>query len=150
MRWSVTADLLGGEGLVTGRFFGEIRQSFGGRRGATIRAKAGIATSTDLAQMQFRAGGVNTVRGFDYGTLRGQAFWAAQLDVAPIAGRIRPVLFADAGRASAPGDLFNGRVLAGAGVGLSVFGGLLRIDLSRRLSPGDGTLRLDVTAGAPR
>ncbi len=149
-RWSVTADLLGGEGLFTGRFFGEIRQSFGGRRGATIRAKAGIATSTDLAQMQFRAGGVNTVRGFDYGTLRGQAFWAAQLDVAPIAGRIRPVLFADAGRASAPSDLFHGRVLAGAGVGLSVFGGLLRLDLSRRLSPGDGTLRFDVTAGAPR
>ncbi len=149
-RWSLTADALGGEGLFTTRFYGEIRRSFGGRRGATIRAKAGIATSTDLEQMQFRAGGVNTVRGFDYGTLRGRAFWAAQLDVAPIAGRLRPVLFADAGRASAPGELFEGRVLVGAGVGLSVFGGLLRFDLSRRLSPGDGTLRFDVTAGGPR
>ncbi len=149
-RWSVTADALGGEGLFTTRFYGEIRRAFGGRRGATIRAKAGIASSTDLEQMQFRAGGVNTVRGFDYGTLRGQAFWAAQLDVAPIPGRIRPVLFADAGRASAPRDLFEGQVLVGAGVGLSVFGGLLRLDLSRRLSPGDGTLRFDITAGAPR
>jgi hypothetical protein len=149
-RWSVTADALGGEGLFTGRFFGEIRRSFGGVRGATIRAKAGIATNTDLQQMQFRVGGVNTVRGFDYGTLRGQAFWATQLDIAPIRGRIRPVLFADAGRASAPGDLFEGQVLVGAGVGLSVFGGLLRLDLSRRLSPGDGTVRFDVTAGAPR
>jgi len=149
-RWSVTADALGGEGLFTGRIFGEIRRSFGGVRGATIRAKAGIATNTDLQQMQFRVGGVNTVRGFDYGTLRGQAFWATQLDIAPIRGRIRPVLFADAGRASAPGDLFEGQVLVGAGVGLSVFGGLLRLDLSRRLSPGDGTLRFDVSAGAPR
>ncbi len=149
-RWSVTLDGLGGEGLFTGRVFGEIRQSVGGARGATLRAKAGIATNTDLPQMQFRAGGVNTVRGFDYGTLGGQAFWAAQLDVAPIRGRLRPVLFVDAGRASAPGELFEGRVLVGAGVGVSVFGGLLRLDLSRRLSPGSGTLRFDVTGGGPR
>jgi hypothetical protein len=149
-RWAVTVDGLGGEGVFTGRVFGELRQSFGGVRGATVRAKAGIATDTDLPQMQFRAGGMNTVRGFDYGSMLGRAFWAAQLDVAPIRGRIRPVLFADAGRASEPGDLFEGRVLVGAGVGLSIFGGLLRLDLSRRLSPGDGTLRFDVTAGAPR
>ena len=100
--------------------------------------------------MQFRIGGVNTVRGFDYGTLRGQAFWAAQVDVAPIRGRIRPVLFADAGRASAPRDLFEGQVLVGAGVGVSVFGGLFRLELSRQLSPGNGTVRFDVVAGAPR
>ena len=149
-RWAVTVDALGGEGYFTGRIFGEIRQAFGGARGATIRAKAGIASNADLPQMQFRAGGINTVRGFDYGTLRGRAFWAAQLDVAPLRGRIRPVLFADAGRAAEPGDLFEGRVLVGAGAGISVFGGLLRLDLSRRLSPGDGTLRFDVTAGAPR
>jgi hypothetical protein len=149
-RWAVTVDALGGEGLFTGRIFGQIRQSFGGRRGVTIRGKAGIATSTDLDQMQFRAGGVNTVRGFDYGTQRGQALWAAQLDIAPIPGRIRPVLFADAGQATEPGDLFQGEVLVGAGVGVSIFGGLLRFDLSRALSPGDATLRFDIVAGAPR
>ncbi|HET8624592.1 MAG TPA: ShlB/FhaC/HecB family hemolysin secretion/activation protein [Gemmatimonadales bacterium] len=149
-RWTVTVDALGGEGLFTGRVFGQIRHSLGGRRGITIRGKAGIATSTDLDQMQFRVGGMNTVRGFDYGSQRGQAFWAAQLDVAPIRGRIRPVLFADAGRAADPSDLFEGDVLVGAGVGVSIFGGLLRLDLSRRLSPGNGTLRFDVTAGAPR
>jgi hypothetical protein len=149
-RWYVTVDALGGEGLLTGRIFGEIRQAFGGARGATIRAKAGFATDSDLPQMEFRAGGINTVRGFDYGVMRGRAFWAAQLDVAPIRGRIRPVLFADAGRAAEPGDLFEGRVLVGAGAGISLFGGLLRFDLSRRLSPGNGTLRFDVTAGAPR
>jgi hypothetical protein len=149
-RWTVTVDALGGEGLFTGRIFGQIRHSIGGRRGITIRGKAGITTSADLDQMQFRAGGMNTVRGFDYGTQRGRAFWAAQLDIAPVPGRIRPVLFADVGRASNASDLFDGDVLAGAGVGVSIFGGLLRFDLSRRLSPGDGTLRFDVTAGAPR
>jgi hypothetical protein len=149
-RWSVTVDALGGEGQFTGRVFGQIRHSFGGRRGVTMRGKAGIATSTDLDQMQFRAGGINTVRGFDYGSQRGQAFWAAQLDIAPIPGRIRPVLFADVGRAADPSDLFKGDVLVGAGVGVSIFGGLIRFDLSRRLSPGNSTLRFDVTAGAPR
>jgi hypothetical protein len=149
-RWSLTADVLGGGGRFTGRAFGEIRYAVGGARGITLRTKAGIATDTDLEQMQFRIGGVNTVRGFDYGTLRGQAFWAAQLDVAPIRGRIRPVLFADAGRASAPRDLFEGQVLVGAGVGVSVFGGLFRLELSRQLSPGNGTVRFDVVAGAPR
>ena len=142
-RWSVTVDALGGEGQFTGRVFGPIR-------GVTFRGKAGIATSTDLDQMQFRAGGINTVRGFDYSSQRGKAFWAAQLDIAPIPGRIRPVLFADAGRAADPSDLFNGDVLVGAGVGVSIFGGLLRFDLSRRLSPGNSTLRVDSTAGAPR
>jgi hypothetical protein len=149
-RWSLTVDALGGEGVFTGRVFGEIRQAFGGARGATIRAKAGIATDADLPQMQFRAGGINTVRGFDYGTMQGRAFWTAQLDIAPIRGRIRPVFFADAGKASEPGDLFEGQVLVGAGAGISIFGGLLRLDVSRRLSPGNGTLRFDVTAGAPR
>ncbi|HEU5170624.1 MAG TPA: ShlB/FhaC/HecB family hemolysin secretion/activation protein, partial [Gemmatimonadales bacterium] len=120
------------------------------RSGVTIRAKGGIATSPVLRQMEFRAGGVNTVRGFEYGTMRGQAFWAAQLDVAPLPGRIRPVVFLDAGRASAAGDLFEGRVLVGAGAGLSIFNGALRFQLSRALSPDDATLRFDIVAGAPR
>ena len=58
----------------------------------------------------------------------------------PLPGRLRPVLFLDAGQAGGAGTLFSGRVLAGAGVGLSVFGGLLRFDLSRAVSPDDATV----------
>jgi hemolysin activation/secretion protein len=150
LRWQATADVLGGEGTTTARLFGEARQAIGGRRGVTVRAKAGIATSPTLQQTAFRLGGVGTVRGHEYGVRRGQAFWAAQVDASPLAGRIRPVLFVDAGQAGGAESLFSGRVLVGAGVGLSLFSGLLRFDLSRAMSPEHTTLRFDIVVQAVR
>ncbi|MDQ3208551.1 MAG: hypothetical protein M3Q37_08065, partial [Gemmatimonadota bacterium] len=150
-RWHATADVLGGEGIITGRLHGEVRRGFGGRRGLTVRLKGGIATSPTLRQSAFRIGGIGTVRGFDYGARQGQAFWAAQVDVAPIPGRLRPVFFVDAGQAGAVGGRFAGRVLVGAGVGLSLFGGLLRFDLSRAVSPDTrGKARFDVVVQGAR
>jgi hypothetical protein len=150
LRWWLAADGLAGAGTSTGRVYGEVRADRGKRAGVTLRARAGIATTPTLGQLAFRAGGPATVRGFDYGVQRGQAFWSAQLDVAPLPGRIRPVVFADAGRASDSGDLFSGRVLVGAGAGVSLLHGLLRFDLSRRLSPDAARLRFDITVGAMR
>jgi hypothetical protein len=151
VRWSVTADVLGGEGRTTGRLFGELHRSVGGDQGATLRVKAGIATSPTLQQSQFRLGGLATVRGFEYGARRGQAFWAAQLDVTPLKGRLRPVAFVDAGQAARPGDLFSSEVLAGAGIGLSVFNGALRFDLSHPLTPDTGgKVRFDIIVQAAR
>ncbi len=150
-RWAVTADVLGGEGTTTGRLYGDVRRGFGGARGVTLRLKAGIATAPTLQQSAFRLGGVNTVRGFDYGTGRGQSFWAAQVDVAPFAGRLRPVLFLDAGQVEEPGDLFSSKALAGGGIGLSMFSGILRFDLSYPISTGSGgKVRFDIVAQAPR
>jgi hypothetical protein len=151
VHWSVTADVLGGEGRATGRLFGDLRRSVGGDRGASLRVKAGIATSPTLRQSQFRLGGLATVRGFEYGALRGQAFWAAQLDVSPLKGRLRPVAFVDAGQAARPEDLFSSEALAGAGVGLSVFNGALRVDLSHPLTPDTGgKVRFDILVQAVR
>ncbi|HUF34820.1 MAG TPA: hypothetical protein VMN37_02670 [Gemmatimonadales bacterium] len=150
-RWWVMTDLLAGEGRATGRLFGEVRHGLGGRRGVTLRLKGGLATRPTLRQSLFRLGGINTVRGFEYGSMRGQAFWAAQLDAAPIGGRLRPVAFIDAGQAARPADLFGSRALVGAGVGLSMFGGLLRFDLSHPISPDTGgKLRFDIVVQAPR
>ena len=149
-RWQATADVLGGEGTATGRLYGEVRRGVGKRRGLTLRVKGGLATAPTLRQSAFRLGGIGTVRGHDYGVRRGQAFWAAQLDVTPIPGRLRPVLFVDAGQAGGAGSLFEGRVLAGAGMGLSVFGGLLRFDLSRAISPDRARLRFDIVVQGAR
>jgi hypothetical protein len=150
-RWAVTADVLGGEGRTTGRLYGDVRRRFGRSRGVTVRLKAGIETAPTLQQSAFRLGGVNTVRGFDYAALRGQSFWAAQVDVAPLAGRLRPVLFVDAGQAEEPGDLFSSKALAGGGIGLSMFSGVLRFDLSYPISEGSGgKVRFDIVAQAPR
>jgi hypothetical protein len=149
-RWHATADVLGGEGTTTGRVYGEVRRSVGKRQGLTARVKGGIATAPTLQQTAFRLGGIGTVRGQEYGAGRGQAFWAAQLDVTPLPGRLRPVLFVDAGQAGGAGSLFSGRVLAGAGVGLSVFGGLLRFDISRSVSPDRARVRFDIVVQGAR
>jgi hypothetical protein len=149
-RWSLTADVLGGAATTTVRGWVELRQDVGGKAGLTLRAKAGIASTPALPQSAFRLGGLNTVRGFDYGTLVGQAFWATQLDVAPLPGRIRPVLFVDAGQAGAADGLFRTQALVGAGAGLSFFRGAIRFDVSRRLSPDGARLRFDLVVGAVR
>ena len=151
VRWSLTADVLGNADHTTGRLFGDLRVEAGDRLGATLRLKAGIATSPTLQQTLFRLGGEQTIRGFDYGSRRGQAFWAAQLDVSPFGGRLRPVAFVDAGQAADPSDLFSSTALAGAGLGLSMYNGILRFDLSHRLTPDTGgPVRFDIVVQAPR
>jgi hypothetical protein len=148
--WAVTADLLGGAGTATFRSWGDLRQDVGRRAAATLRARAGIASTPVLPQMAFRLGGINTVRGFDYGTLVGQAFWAAQLDFTPLQSRIRPVLFLDAGQAGRASGLFDTKALVGGGIGVSLLRGALRFNLSRRLSPDIARLRFDMVVGAVR
>jgi hemolysin activation/secretion protein len=151
LRWSLTADVLGNGDRSTGRLFGDARLEAGDGLGATLRLKAGIATSPTLQQSLFRLGGQPTVRGFDYGSRRGQAFWAAQLDLSPFGGRLRPVAFVDVGQTADPSDLFSSTALAGAGAGVSLFGGALRFDLSHSLTPDTGgKVRFDVVVQAPR
>ncbi len=151
LRWNLTADVLGGEGRTTGRLYGDLRKDVGDRSGATLRLKAGIATSSALAQSAFRLGGLATVRGFEYGERRGQAFWAAQLDLAPFGARLRPVAFVDVGQADRPGELFSSTALAGAGVGVSLFRGALRLDVSHPITPDTGgKVRFDIVVQAVR
>jgi hypothetical protein len=150
-RWTLGAEVLGGKPGTTGRLYGRWRQPLGPRRaGVMLEAKAGIATVPTLSQMAFRLGGLNTVRGFDYGVLQGQAFWAVQADWALGRGRIRPVLFADAGQAGTAGGLFPGRVLSGGGIGLSILSGLIRFDVSHPIAPSSGRARFDLYFRAPR
>ena len=149
VQWRATA-VLGGAGTTTGRVYGAVRHGIGGARGATIRLKTGIATRPTLEQFAFRLGGIGTVRGHEYGERRGQAFWATQVDVTPVGGRLRPVLFVDAGQAGGAGSLCSGRVLVGAGAGVSLFGGLVRFDVSRSLAPDRPRLRFDIAVQGPR
>jgi hypothetical protein len=152
-RWSATADVLAGEGRATARLFGEARQDVGNSRGITLRARGGVATRPILEQSLFRLGGLNTVRGFDYGIRRGQAFWAAQLDVSPLKWRVRPILFVDAGQAGRLSEVFSSKALVGGGIGASLAGRFFRIrfDLSHPLSPdSDEKLRFDLVLQSVR
>jgi hypothetical protein len=148
-RWMLGADVLAGAGTVTGRVFGSIERPIGpGVRIPTLALRAGIATSPTLPQQAFRLGGPATVRAFDYGTDRGQAFWAAQVDWPLTRGLVRPVVFVDSHQSGEVSNLFSQPIRAGGGAGLSILGGLIRFDLSHPFTSGGHGLRFDVRMGA--
>ena len=150
-RWNMVLDLLGGQGQTTARVYGGVRRSLGRNRLITVNIKAGAGTEPSLPQTLFRLGGLNSVRGFEYGTLRTPAFWATQLDFSPFAGRVRPVLFIDAGQGARLGDLFSTPALVGGGAGIALFRGLVRLDFSRPISPSPGRkVRFDLVLQALR
>jgi hypothetical protein len=151
VRWNVALDLLGGTGQTAARVYGAARRSFGSRPKVTLKLNAGVGTEPALPQTLFRVGGVQTVRGFEYGTLRSAAFWSAQLDFVPVGDRVRPVVFLDAGQGSRLGGLFSSTALVGGGLGISLLHGLIRLDFSRPISPeASGKLRFDIVLGSMR
>ena len=112
--------------------------------GGSVQARAGIARGDTLPQTDFRLGGPQTVRGYDYGVRRDREFWSAQLDLAIVRSRlISPVLFFDIG------DTFDADPLIGTGAGLSFLNGLVRFNLSKGLRPSD-KVRFDLLFRAPR
>ena len=148
-RWMLAAEGLKGDGITSGRVYGSASKSVGGARGFTLRLKAGVSDAAAPPQMLFRLGGQATVRGFEYASVRAPAFWAAQLDVSPLRGTIRPVLFIDAGQAGPGSDLFSTDALVGGGIGVSMYSPLLRttlvrFDLSHPITPEGGEWRFDV------
>jgi len=144
-RWNLTADVLAGDARTTGRVYGDLARGIGSGLGITLRLKAGAGTEPAMPQTLFRLGGLGTVRGFEYSSRRAPAFWAAQLDITPFGARVRPVIFLDAGQASGVSRLFSSSALVGGGVGLSLFSGLIRLDLSRPISPDQsGKVRFDL------
>lgn len=144
-RWSLGADVLGNGDRATARLFGSVRRGLWRQGGvATLALRAGVSTARPLAQQAFRVGGAGSVRGFDYGTRRGEAFWTAQLDWPLSRGVVQPVLFADAGQAAGARALFGSRAIAGGGIGLALLGGAVRFDLSHPFTQGGSGLRFDL------
>ena len=149
--WSLTSDGLVGEGEAVARVYGDLRQRLGNKRGLTVTLKGGIASDSTLPQALFRVGGLQTVRGFEYGSARGQAFWAVQSDLTiSQSWGFRPVLFFDVGQAAIPGDLFSEEPLVGGGIGASFLRGLVRFDLSYPLTGDRHRVRFDMVFSAPR
>lgn len=95
------------------------------------------ATGTSLGRVPVQSlwylGGPNTLRGYDGGTLAGEAFWRGRAEVANAFPAARVALFFDAGRAGPRDALSIHRPLLAAGIGASFFDGLLRIDVGRAL-----------------
>jgi hypothetical protein len=103
---------------------------------AALTTAAGLTGGSLPVQRHFLLGGAATVRGQRALSAAGSAFWLTRTELGLHGRVVRPSLFADVGWA---GDRrawhAPGRPLAGAGAGVSVFDGLLRVDVARGLHP---------------
>ena len=148
VKWSLTADVLGESERMVARLSGDVGRGFGSLPAISLRLKGGIGGESSLPQTLFRLGGLATVRGFEYATVLGPAFWAAQVELGFARGRVRPLAFLDAGQAARVADFGSTPALVGGGVGVSVLRGLIRFELSRPISPDSGhKLRFDLVLG---
>lgn len=104
-----------------------------------ITGVAGAAGGKPPIQKLFFVGGPQTVRGIDPGSGVGNAFWLGRGELALSRGVVSPVLFGDLGWAGSRDDWQHpGKPLAGAGIGGSVFDGLLRADIAKGIRPSGG------------
>jgi hypothetical protein len=139
----VSDSLAGGRGWVTAAVPFRALQ-----RSGTLTLRTGYAVGDSLPQLEFRAGGPFTVRGYDYGHRRGSGGWSAQLDWAL---RRRgwvwtPVVFADVGDTYRSGGFDP---LVGVGGGVSFLGGFARLNAAWGVNPETG-FRFDLLFRAPR
>ncbi len=140
------------DGEAAGRLTADLRQTLLQRR-VIFRLKAGVAAGAALVpQMGLWAGGVNTVRGFDFGVASGDLMWAAQMDLMRRGrGALKPVLFLDAGQAGSRSTFGDAPFLAGAGAGVSLLGGIIRAEISHPITERAGRgLRFDLVFGGLR
>jgi hypothetical protein len=128
-----------------GRFAGDLTISHGITRtlAASLTAGAGYSTGAPV-QRQFFLGGAQTVRGQLLGAAAGESFWLGRAEIGKQAAVVRTVVFGDVGWAGPWSQRMHpGRPLSGAGVGMSIMDGLIRLDLSRGIYPRQ-KMRLDL------
>ncbi len=129
-----------------GRGLVDLRLARGIGRTGTVALVGAVGSSqgTVPPQRRFHLGGPATLHAHDAGALAGDAFWLARAEVARGFPLVRPVLFYDLGWAG-DRDTFarSGGRGAAAGLGVAAIDGLVRFDLSRRLT-GRGAWALDL------
>ena len=106
-----------------------------GRLMASVSGSGGYSAGVVPAQHLWYLGGLKSVRGQIAGTQDGDAFWLTRTEVGLRNGFFRPVVFFDAGAAGSRKRFGDAGIQRGAGFGLSLFDGLIRIDISRGLFP---------------
>jgi len=131
-------DSLGNAGYGRAVLDATVTRTFG-HFAASVTGVGGGAVGNLPSQRAFYLGGLQTVRGQvpspDEPGHVGDRFWLARTEVG--LGRspaFRPSFFYDAGWAG-PHQLQPGRALSGAGAGLSILDGLLRLDVARGIWP---------------
>lgn len=106
-----------------------------GRFTAALSGAVGSSAGRVPLQRGWYVGGVRTVRGQIPGTQAGDAFWLGRAELGTRQGIVRPILFYDAGWAGSRDGWARSRPQQGAGIGVGLLDGLLRVDLARGLYP---------------
>ncbi len=119
------------------------------RLAVTLSAWTGVGAGDSIPQREFRLGGSRTLRGYQAGAFRGLSAWAASLDIGLSRGRVSPVVFMDAGQAAPRLLRYAGTPAASFGAGVSLLGGVLRLDAARPVAP-RAKWRINLTLGARR
>lgn len=109
------------------------------RLAGSLTASGGTTTGDIPRQRLWYLGGTHTVRGHSIGTLAGDAYWLGRGELSTDRVAFRPVVFFDAGWAGSR-DAWShpGKPMLGAGLGWSVFEGLVRFDLAKGIRPNRG------------
>jgi hemolysin activation/secretion protein len=144
-------DSVGASGYGRAVFDGTFSHRLGGLD-AALTGATGASTGDLPPQRGFYIGGLQTVRGQfarPAGAGRtGDAFWLGRAEVGPAWLAFRPSVFYDVGWAGPRGDFARpGKPLSGAGVGVSLLEGLLKIEAAQGISP-ERRWRWDVYLGA--
>jgi hypothetical protein len=138
-------DRCGGRGWVGAA----ARTSPESRLGVTVTGWAGMGAGDSIPQRAFRLGGLETLRGYPAGALRGASAWTGSLDLGWSTAAVSPVVFVDAGQVAPRLARFIGQPAFSFGAGLSLLGGLVRLDFARPVAP-NARWRLNLTLGARR
>lgn len=140
----------GGTGTVTyGRSALELQATRPLRRvTAALTGSAGTSVGDLPPQRGWFLGGLRTVRGSPPGSAFGNAFWFGRAEMGTKFGFVRPVVFYDAGWAGNREAFGQGRMLRGAGGGMSFLDGIFRLDVARNLARRGGW-RTDLYFEAP-
>ena len=110
----------------------------------SLSVSAGASGGVLPAQRRFYLGGPHTIRGQSGGAMVGDAFWMARAEVGHSFTAVRPTLFYDVGWAGDRDQWRHpGTVGSGAGAGLSILDGMVRLDLAHGFRP-EQQWRMDV------
>ncbi len=111
-----------------------------------LEAGGGTAWGHLPLQRSWFLGGPANLRGYEASTLVDDSFFRGRLELAQVRaeGAVAWTVFGDLGWAGDRADLEGARPLYGAGVGLSVLDGLIRMDLSHGLRGPRKRLRFDL------
>jgi hypothetical protein len=125
-----------------------LSRGLGGPFQGSVTGAGGSSRGIVPVQRLWYLGGVHTIRGQPFAAASGDAFWMGRGELGYSAPVVRPSVFYDLGWAGDRRDWRTpGRPLSGAGVGLSVLDGLLRLDVAKGIRPSRG-VRVDLTLEA--